>query len=480
MSKLVESFSGIRGIWGDSLTDDICRRYGYAYGSWLRQNGHVDTPISVVIGTDTRPSRLYVKHGLLEGLAAAGITNIIDVGIHSTPATEHAVRTFGAAGGIIVTASHNPVAHNGFKFLQASGAILAAADAAQVIAESHAAQPPTKASRTTGLDNRQGEALAAYLLHIQQSSGLTRYDLEGFHERVLFDFNGGAGAEPAISFANELTLPADFYHEQAGSFWRAIEPKYESLAPLAQKLTDEGLAFACAFDCDADRMEIVLPLASEFARRQGTPVVSGQYVLGLVTKAILETRAEVRGLPIITNDATSQLVQTIAQPYGTVVEEVEVGETNVVTRMEERGSTIGGEGSSGGSIVAPGKCRDGLQALAVILKYLVQNNQTLDQALLSLPSYTTLATKMQCDGEKQLAVRQGLIAAYQHAGARVVTTGGEDGGVKAWVTNDAWVWFRASKTEPGIFRCIADAKDPHVAIDLLEKAKVVFATVARQ
>ncbi|MDP2790004.1 MAG: hypothetical protein Q8O51_02645 [bacterium] len=478
MSKLVESFSGIRGVWGDSLTDDVCRRYGYAYGSWLRQNGHVGTPISIVIGTDTRPSRLYVKHGLLEGLAAAGITNIIDVGIHSTPATEHAVRTFGAAGGIIVTASHNPVEHNGFKFLQASGAVLAVADAAQVIAESHALQPPTKTSRTTGLDNRQGEALAAYLLHIQQSSGLTHFDLEAFHDRVLFDFNGGAGAEPTISFANELTLPADFYHEQAGSFWRAIEPKYESLAPLAQKLTDEGLAFACAFDCDADRMEIVLPLASEFARRQGTPVVSGQYVLGLVTKAILETRPDVRDLPIITNDATSQIVQAVAQQYGTVVEEVEVGETNVVARMEERGSIIGGEGSSGGSIVAPGKCRDGLQALAVILKYLVQTNQTLDQALLSLPSYTTLATKMQCDGEKQIAVRLGLIAAYQKIGARVVTTGGEDGGVKAWVTNDAWAWFRASKTEPGIFRCIVDAKDRPTAADLLEKAKVVFATVA--
>ena len=92
-----------------------------------------------------------------------------------------------------------------------------------------------------------------------------------------------------------------------GQLSRSTNP----LAPLAQKLTDEGLVFACAFDCDADRMEIVLPLASEFTKRQGSPVVSGQYVLGLVTKAILETRPDVRGLPIITNDATSQLVQAV-------------------------------------------------------------------------------------------------------------------------------------------------------------------------
>lgn len=478
MTQLIESFSGIRGVWGESLTEDVCRRYGYAYGAWLRQHGHVGQEMSVVIGTDTRPSRVYVKHALLEGLAAAGITYIIDVGIHSTPATEHAVRSFGATGGIIITASHNPAEHNGFKFLQASGAVLSVEDAAEVIAGSRGVVMPPKTSRTAGVHNREGEALAAYLLHLQQSSGLTHFDLEVFHDRILLDFNGGAGAEPGIAFAHALTLPADFYHEKPGSFWRAIEPKYESLAPLSQKLADEGTAFACAFDCDADRMEIVLPPASEFAHRQDTPVVSGQYVLGLVTKAVLETRPDVRGLPIITNDATSQLVQVIAQQYGTVVEEVEVGETNVVTRMEERGSVIGGEGSSGGSIVAPGKCRDGLQALAIILKYLVQTKQSLDQALLDLPAYTTLATKLQCAGDKQQAVRAGLIEAYRATGNTVVTSGGEDGGVKAWIGNDAWVWFRASKTEPGIFRCIADSPDAQRTADLLEKAKVVFARVA--
>ncbi len=478
MSQLVESFSGIRGVWGETLTEDVCRRYGYAYGAWLRQHGHVGQEVVVVVGSDTRPSHVYVKHGLLEGLSAVGITNIIDVGILSTPATEHAVRTFGATGGIIITASHNPVEHNGFKFLQASGAVLTAEAAAQVIAGSREALLDAKASRHVGADNRRGEAMAAYIQHVQQSSNLNRFDLETFHERVLFDPNGGAGAEPAIAFAKTIALPADFFHEEPGQFWRAIEPKYESLAPLAQKLADEGTAFACAFDCDADRMEIVLQPASAFARRQGTPVVSGQYVLGLVTKAMLETRPDVRGLPIITNDATSQLVQAIAQQYGAPVEEVEVGETNVVSRMEARGSVIGGEGSSGGSIVAPGKCRDGLQALAIILKYLVQTNQSLDQALLDLPAYTTLATKMQCKGDKQQAVRAGLIEAYRAAGNTVVTSGGEDGGVKAWIGNDAWVWFRASKTEPGIFRCIADAQDVTVASDLLEKAKVVFDRVA--
>ncbi len=474
MSPLVESFSGIRGVWGEGLTEDVCRRYGFAYGQWVtRQHANA----SIVIGADTRPSRPYVKRALEAGLTAAGVAELIDVGILSTPATEHAVRAFGAAGGVMITASHNPAEHNGFKFLQSSGAIISATDAASIIAASR--QPaPLVGSRHMGISDRRGEAIAAYLAHLEVSTGLTREDVEGFHDRILFDFNGGAGSEPGIAFAKEWSIPADFFHELPSDYWRAMEPNASSLAPLAHTLADQGLAFACAFDCDADRMELVLPATSAFARAHSTPVVSGQYVLGLVVRALLETNPDVRSLPVVTNDATSQLIAEIAKAYGTPTEEVEVGETNVVTRMLERGSIVGGEGSSGGSIVSPGQCRDGLQALGIIIKYLALRKQTLDEALASLPKFTTLAVKMQCPGEKQLAVRRGLIAAYQNTGARVVTSGGDDGGVKAWVSADTWVWFRASKTEPGLFRCIADAKESATAEDLLAEAKVVFDTVA--
>ncbi len=474
MSSLVESFSGIRGVWGESLTEDACRRYGFSYGQWVTRH-HANA--TVVVGADTRPSRPYVKRAIEAGMVAAGVAEIIDIGILSTPATEHAVRAFGAAGGVMITASHNPAEHNGMKFLQPSGAVLNAEDAAAVIAASR--QPaPVVHSRHVGMSDRRGEAIAAYLAHLEVSTHLTREDVEQFHDRVLFDFNGGAGSEPGIAFAKEWSIPADFYHELPGDFWRAIEPNATSLTPLAHKLASEGLAFACAFDCDADRMELVLPASSRFARAQGTPVVSGQYVLGLVVRAVLETTPDIRSLPIVTNDATSQLVADVARGFGATVEEVEVGETNVVTRMLERGSVLGGEGSSGGSIVAPGQCRDGLQALAIIVKYLARKGVSLDDALTSLPQFSTLAVKVQCPGEKQRAVRGALVTAYQNTGARVVTSGGDDGGVKAWTSDDTWVWFRASKTEPGVFRCIADARERSTAEDLLAEAKVVFDTVA--
>jgi phosphomannomutase len=202
-------------------------------------------------------------------------------------------------------------------------------------------------------------------------------------------------------------------------------------------------------------------------------------VVALVVKAIVVSNLHSRVVPVITNDATSQMVTRVAGQYGVSVEEVEVGETNVVSLMNEKHSFVGGEGSNGGSIVAPGQCRDGLQALAIILRYLAEQKSTLDEELLHLPNFVTLALKAKCLGSVQQRVRIGMSEHYRTAGARVVTTGGQDGGVKAWVRPDAWVWWRASKTEAGVFRIIADAKDRHTAELLLREAQETFERLSK-
>ncbi len=481
MSGLVESFSGIRGTWGESFTPEVCRRYGYAFGQMLLAK-HADA--NVVIGRDTRPSGPGVFAALVQGLAAAGIRRVIDLGISSTPMTEQGVRHFRAAGGVILTASHNQPEDNGIKFLQGTGGILSAGDAAILIHEAGSeevqavSQAMEGATASVGLEIIDGhkEAVDAYLQFVLDSTGCTSAHVQKANAKVLLDINGGANGEVAPALAKKLGLDVVVKGQKPGEFWRLVEPKAESLAPLAAEL-HEGM-FACAFDCDADRMEIVLPTSSQFALQYG-PLVSGQYVVGLVVQAILSADPKAKEHPVITNDATSQMVKRIAEHAGTTVEEVEVGETNVVSMMHDRGSKVGGEGSNGGSIVAPGQCRDGLQALAVIIRYLADHHTTLDQTLLHLPHFHTVAIKAQCLGSQQARARQGMIEHYRVAGARVTTTGGQDGGVKAWVHSDAWVWWRASKTEAGVFRIIADAKDRHTAEQLLKEAKDVFARVSK-
>src|SRR3989344_5913319 len=116
---LVESFSGIRGIYDDGLDEKIAERYAYSY-LLLLKNKNKNKKLRIVIGTDTRPSKDILKNAVFEALDC----DIIDVGIASTPMAEFAVRYFKADGGIIITASHNEPYWNGFKFLDNNGAVL--------------------------------------------------------------------------------------------------------------------------------------------------------------------------------------------------------------------------------------------------------------------------------------------------------------------------------------------------------------------
>ena len=116
---LIESFSGIRGIYDDGLDEKVAERYAYSYLSLLK-NKNKNKKLRIVIGTDTRPSKDIIKNAVFEALDC----DIIDVGIASTPMAEFAVRYFKADGGIIITASHNEPYWNGFKFLDNNGAVL--------------------------------------------------------------------------------------------------------------------------------------------------------------------------------------------------------------------------------------------------------------------------------------------------------------------------------------------------------------------
>jgi len=141
---LVQSFSGIRGIYGKDLTDDISRKYAYIFNEFLkkklkRERKIKDFPTSksndfeeptIVVGYDTRPSNKALKQSVMDSLF-----NIIDVGIMPVAAIELAVREYKADGGIVITASHNEPEYNGFKFLDNDGAVLRSNDMVTVINE---------------------------------------------------------------------------------------------------------------------------------------------------------------------------------------------------------------------------------------------------------------------------------------------------------------------------------------------------------
>lgn len=433
---LVESFSGIRGVYGRDLKEEVARKYGYAFYSFLK-------PKKIVIGMDTRHSGSSLSNALLSALPC----DVIDVGILPTPAVEHAVRHFKADGGIMITASHNEPYWNGFKFLGKTGAVLKAGEMGQVIALSKrkvkvdfASQLPKREVKDKSKE--AGEAYLKFLFSILGKKRLGYIKKAKLH--VLLDPNGGAGVI-ADDILNKAGIKTTSINGGIGDFNRKVEPSQESLFYLTTHIKENNADFAAGFDCDADRVELMMADGR---------LVSGNHVLAMVVDSVLNFSKKKEH--VVVNDATSHLVHNLVKSYQGNIVEVEVGETNVVSMMEELGSAVGGEGSSAGAIVSPSKCRDGILSVLFIAALIGQYQNQLEELLTSFPPFHTVNEKIKVKGNVS-SLRKKLKAHYARKKYPILETGDETGGLKILLSKDSFVWFRGSKTESGVFRVIADS-----------------------
>ncbi|MDP7180257.1 MAG: hypothetical protein QF824_03235 [Candidatus Woesearchaeota archaeon] len=461
---LVESFSGIRGIYKKDLNEDITRKYAYAYSQTLKKDP------KVVIGTDTRASAEPLKQAIFDIFK-----NIIDLEVATTPMTELAVREYKADGGIIITASHNEPEWNGFKFLDSDGAVLDPKKASEVIKNFHKIKDLKeeefldlihKKDPTVHEIQKQHEDIKArYYNFIIKTIGKKHIEqIKKLNIKVLLDPNGGAGITN-IDILKKINKNFIAINTKQGEFKRTIEPNESSLKSLKTKLNELNADFAAGFDCDADRVEILL--------KDGN-MVSGQYVLALVVDQILEEQKNPESQTIAVNDATSYLVKEIADKYKTKLVETEVGEINVVNAMVINNSPIGGEGSSAGAIIPSSRCRDGILTLLSILKLIAKRKKPLNEIIKDYPVYYTLKDKVSINPEKTAEIKKKIKQFYLKKGFRIQETG-PTGGLKI-ITKDAFLWFRQSKTEQGILRIMADSKSKEKAELLLKEGKTFINT----
>ena len=159
--------------------------------------------------------------------------------------------------------------------------------------------------------------------------------------------------------------------------------------------------------------------------------------------------------------------------HNSKIKEVEVGETNVVQEMIKQKSAIGGEGSSGGAIISPSRCRGGVLTLLIILSISAKKNKRLHELADEMPQYHTLRKKIEYDSQNHDKIKKSIKEYYAKKGFEIKETGGIKGGLKA-TSKDSFVWFRASKTESNVFRIITDSKNRNEAGKLLEEAEKVF------
>ncbi len=456
---LVESFSGIRGIYGRDLTDSAAVRYANAYSSFLK-NKTKKNNITIVIGMDTRPSGIKLSDAIISLLDC----NFIDVGISPTAAIEFAVRHFNADGGIIVTASHNEPYWNGFKFLGQDGAILNEKDMNPIIKNSKTLKNFHKI-QDRRVAEKNAETTKKYSEFVLDAIGYDNIkNIRNSKQKVILDPNGGTGAI-AKKILEQIGVEVAGINMQYGEFNRKIEPTEDSLVYLKNIIGENKADFAAGFDCDADRVGILMGNGK---------FLPGNYILALAVYEILSNLKNPENQVVVVNDATSYLVRDVALKFGAKIKEVEVGETNVVEEMKKLKSAVGGEGSSGGTIIPPSKCRDGILALLKILSVIAKKEKKLHDIVEELPKYHTLRKKLEFNSPMHDSIKKFIKNYYSKKGFEIKETGGIKGGLKAIAGKNSFVWFRASKTESNIFRVISDSNKKEEAERLLEEAINVF------
>ncbi|MBA3656195.1 MAG: phosphoglucosamine mutase [Gemmatimonadaceae bacterium] len=456
--KLMVSVSGVRGRVGDGLTPEIIAQFASGFGAWALQQARADgkETARLVVGRDSRVSGQLFQRVVLSALESVGC-DVIDVGMAPTPTIQLAVEHHHAAGGLAITASHNPIEWNALKFISPTGLFLDPAESAAMRAIVEGVIPRAtwdKLGTTTSVSD-------ATEFHIRQILKLPFLDVKGIRARkfkVALDCVRGAGGAFMPRLLEELGCNVTAINlEMDGKFPRSPEPIPENLGELEDLVKKSGSDIGFAVDPDVDRLALV----SEKGRAIGE-----DYTLALASKVVLQHREG----PIVTNLSTSRIVDDIAEEAGRKVVRAPVGEVNVATRMRSEGAPIGGEGNGGVILTEMHLGRDAPVGAAIMLQLLLQEKRTLSAIVDSYPRYAIVKDKLDRPKAPLDSVYASMRKAFPKAEADT-----QDGLRLTWP--DRWVHVRPSGTEP-IVRVIAEAPTESEAKQLIAECRAPLDALA--
>lgn len=448
---LIKSISGIRGTIGgkpgDSLSPLDVVRFTAAYGTWLSRKAGNN---KVVIGRDGRISGEMVQRLVISTLHALGI-DVIDLGLSTTPTVEMAVVFEKAAGGIILTASHNPKEWNALKLLNEKGEFISAEDGAVLLDiaanDDYTFAPVDKLGSYTAHDNalqQHIDAVLAYPLVDIVAIKKAKFKI------VLDAINStGAIAVPALLKALGVKDITVLNGEVNGRFAHNPEPLPEHLRELCNEVNKQKADLGIAVDPDVDRLCFVCEDGSLFGE---------EYTLVAVADYVLKNK---KG-NTVSNMSSTRALKDITIKHGGTYTPSAVGEVNVVSKMKAVNAVIGGEGNGG--IIVPDLHygRDALIGIALFLSHLAQEKKSVKQLRSSYPDYFMSKNKI------ELTTGFDLRKIFDHIKKKYkqhpINT--EDG-LKIEFETD-WVHLRTSNTEP-IIRIYAESNSQTIAANIANK-----------
>jgi phosphomannomutase len=449
---LIVSVSGLRGIVGGSLTPEVAVRYVAAFAATL-------PPGPIVIGRDGRTSGPLLAAAITEHLTRSG-RDVIDCGIAATPTVGIVVRQERAAGGIQISASHNPAPYNGLKLFSSEGRVLPAVAGAEVLrrfqATASLAEPAVEGAARSGAV-RTVDGGPAHVALVAKT-----VDVEAIRRcrpRVWLDSGHGAGSRTARPLLEHLGCEVVIEGgEPDGCFEHMPEPTADNLAEMLPRIRLAQADIGFFQDPDADRLAI--------ATAEGR-YIGEEATLALAVEAVLAKASLAKGLgPIVVNCSTSGMTAVIAARHGIACHVSAVGEANVVDAMLACDAILGGEGNGG--VIDPRVVlvRDSFVAMALVLERMCTAGEndhglvSIDSLARGLPQLVMKKTKVDLSPELQgpalATALERIERAFPTARASRL-----DGLRLDW--EGGWLLVRSSNTEP-IVRIVAEAADS-VAVD---------------
>lgn len=437
---LIKSISGIRGTIGGSTGDTLnpldIVKFVTAYATFIRRSGKSESNM-IVVGRDARISGDMVRNVVCGTLMGFGY-DVLDIGLATTPTTELAVRMAGAAGGVIITASHNPRQWNALKLLNNEGEFLTKTDGNEVLDIAEKEDFEYADVDHLGIylpDNNYNEK------HIASVLGLKLVDVETIkkaHFRVCVDTINSVGGVILPDLFEALGVDYEILNGiPDGDFAHNPEPLEKNLGGIMGKMRDGGFDLGIVVDPDVDRLAFICEDGSMFGEEY-TLVSVADYVLS-------HTQGNT-----VSNLSSTRALRDVTEKHGGKYTAAAVGEVNVTTKMKEVGAVIGGEGNGGVIYPESHYGRDALVGIALFLSSLAQKGCKASELRATFPNYFIAKNRIDLTPSTDVdAILEKVKTMYSDENVNDID------GVKIDF-KDKWVHLRKSNTEP-IIRVYSEA-----------------------
>lgn len=448
---LIKSISGIRGtiggVPGKGLTPIDIVKFATAYGEWVKQRNKGN---KIVVGRDGRISGEIVRNLVVSTLQSLGF-DVVDLGLSTTPTVEMAVTWETAAGGIILTASHNPKEWNALKLLNEKGEFISAEDGAWILEHAENSEPSYADVNKLGSVTYNTAYLQKHIDELRTHPLVDVAAIRAKNFRIVLDPINSTGAlyVPPLLEALGVAEVIMINEEVTGKFAHNPEPLPENLRELCATVEKKQAHLGIAVDPDVDRLCFVCEDGSLFGE---------EYTLVAVADYILSHK---KG-NTVSNMSSTRALRDVTEKHGGQYYPSAVGEVNVVNRMKEVNAVIGGEGNGGVIIPELHYGRDAMAGIALFLTHLAKSGRSMKALRGSYPDY--FISKNKIDLAEGMDVKKILASIEKKYSRQPINT--EDG-LKIEFDKD-WVHLRTSNTEP-IIRIYAESSSETMANNIAKR-----------